>query len=79
MANYRKRNYRKKVVPSKKKVIRKALEKRSNMKIAKVVKNVMSKQIETKVLQFSGDIDCRTLQASTNQTQFEATSVMLTP
>lgn len=47
--------------------------------ITKVVKRVISRQAETKILQLGANIDCRTIQSGTNQTQFEATTVCLTP
>lgn len=83
MAPYIKRrngfNRRRSAIPSKKVAVKKALAKRSNMKIAKVVKKVLAKKVETKVCQFSGSIDGRTYQSSTTQTQADATTVMLLP
>lgn len=81
MAYFRKKNYRrpKKVIPSKKKVIRKALQKRSSMKIAKVVKNVLAKQVETKVLQWGGTVNLRQLTTATSSAQFNTQIIMFTP
>lgn len=78
---YRKRRYsrRGRKIPTKKVAIRKAVRKQSNQKIAKVVKNVLSKQVETKVLQWGASVNLRQLQPSTTNTQFNTQILMLTP
>lgn len=74
---FKKRNYRKKVVPSKKRVIRKALEKRSNMKISKVVKNVLAKQVETKCIQLASTYFPRCINSTT--VNINDNNICLTP
>lgn len=68
MAVY-KRVYRKRIVrrtiPSKKKVVGKALAKRTNMRITKVVKRVLSRQAETKCIQLDGTLNPVSLQSGT--------------
>ena len=77
---YRKRRVgTRKSIPTKKVAVRKAVRKQSNKKIAKVVKNVISKQVETKVVQLGGDLTPRCIQSGTTQTQFDATCAMVTP
>lgn len=77
---YRKRRSgTRKSIPTKKVAVRKAVRKQSNQKIAKVVKNVISKQVETKILQMGGDLTPRCIQSGTTQTQFDATCAMVTP
>lgn len=65
--------------PSKRKVVVKALQKRSDMKIAKVVKKVLGRTAETKVIQIAGSMAVKSVQAGTTQTQFDAQCVMITP
>ena len=77
---YRKRRSgTRKSIPTKKVAVRKAVRKQSNQKIAKVVKNVISKQVETKVVQLGGDLTPRCIQSGTTQTQFDATCAMVSP
>lgn len=77
---YRRRgNYRRKRPTGKRNTVRKAYAKKRNTNIKKQVKKVLGTLAETKVLQFAGTIDCRTIQSGTTQTQFEATTICLTP
>lgn len=74
---FKKRNYRKKVVPSKKRVIKKALARRSNLKIANVVKRVLDKRVEVKCIQTSATYFPRTL--GSTATSLSDNNVCLTP
>lgn len=47
--------------------------------LVKTIKRVMARQTETKVSQFSGSLDVRSLSASVSQTQFDASCLMITP
>jgi len=77
MVGYKKRNYRKKVMPSKKRVIRKALAKHSEKKISKVVSKVLAKRVEVKNIQASATYYPRTLQSVA--TSILDNNVCLTP
>lgn len=77
MANYPRRNYRKRAPVRKAGKPKRKMAKRSS--IVKTVKSVLAKQVETKVLQFGGSLVPRTINGATTQTQFDATCMFLTP
>lgn len=80
MAKYRKRNYRKRArKPTYRKAVRKAVKTVHNARIKAVIKDVLGKQVETKVLQMGGDLTPRCIQSGTTQTQFDATCAMVSP
>lgn len=56
---------RRKRIPSKYAAVKKALVKRSNMKIANVVKKVLAKKVETKCIQLDGTLNPVSLQSGT--------------
>lgn len=78
MAYRRKRNARRKF-PAKRNYMRKAAVKYANKRIARVCKKVISRNIETKVLQVAGSINGRALQATTTNAEFYASTYCLTP
>lgn len=79
MANYKKRNYRKKVMPSKKKVVKRALQKYKTKQITRVVNNVLAKRVETKVRQDAGSLVPRCIQNGMTQVEFDNLCFMCTP
>lgn len=80
MANYRRRNYRKR--PAVRKAYKpkpKRSGRKSNTTIKKVVNQVLARKVETKILQLSGRLFCKTLSASSTQAQVDGNTVMITP
>jgi len=77
MANYPRRNYRKRSTVRKAVKPKRKYNKRSS--VVKTVKSVLAKQVETKVLQYGGSLVPRTINAATTQTQFDATCMFMTP
>jgi len=77
MANYPRRNYRKRPVVRKAVKPKRKYAKRTS--IVKTVKSVLAKQVETKVLQYSGSLVPRTINAATTQVQADASTMFLTP
>lgn len=75
MRRYRRKPARK----GKKAVIRKALRLNQNAKIRAVVKAVLGRQTETKVLQSAGALTVRTIQNLTSQSNFDQAVFMCTP
>lgn len=79
MVYRRRRMYKRKPVSTKRKVLRKAIRKQSNQNISKVVKKVVGRMAETKVVQYGGSLVVRTLQGAVSQAQFNASCFIVTP
>lgn len=66
-------------MPSKKKVVKRALQKYKTKQITKVVNNVLAKRVETKVRQDAGSLVPRCIQNGMTQTEFDNLCFMCTP
>lgn len=66
-------------MPSKRKVVKKALRTAANARIKAVVKRVLGGQTETKVLQTAGSLNVRPYESLMTQTNFNSTCFCLTP
>lgn len=76
---YRRRMSSKRPLPSKRKVVKKALRTAANARIKAVVKRVLGTQAETKVLQTSGSINARPFDNIMSSANFNSCVMCLTP
>lgn len=74
----RRRNYRKRPA-TKRNTIRKAFAKKRNANITRVVKKVIGRQAETKVLQYSGSLSIHNVNINSTQAQFNTQVFSTTP
>lgn len=77
MANYPRRNYRKRAPVRKAGKPKRKMAKRSS--IVKTVKSVLAKQVETKVLQYSGTLSAHPITGATTPTIMSSQCMYLTP
>lgn len=66
-------------MPSKRKVVKKALRTAANARIKAVVKKVLGSQVETKVLQLAGSLNVRPYDTLMSTANFNSTCYCLTP
>lgn len=76
---YRRRPARKGRKPTYRKAVRKAVKSVKDARIKAVVKNVLGKQVETKIKQDAGSFTVRTIQNAQTSAQFDAQVFMMTP